>query len=151
MPAATPHRVRPACSCDALIVAAYELAPGQAWPLPQLAAWMEAVPSAVEPTLLDIDGSARSRRELLDTTARLRPRMLLIACRAASSPERGTERLLRELLAHCGECRLWLVADENTVDDSAARERWHRWIADTRLVPITAHDRLTDALEGWRR
>ena len=133
---------------DASIVAAFELPPGHAWPLPEHAAWMEAAPSAVEPTLLDIDGSARSRRELLDATARLRPRLLLIACRAASSPDRGTERLLRELLTHCGECRLWLVGDDNASDDGAARERWHRWISDTRLTPITAHDRLADALEG---
>lgn len=135
---------------DASIVAAFELAPGHAWPSPELQSWMDTVPLGAGPTLLDIDGSAGSRRELLDTTARLRPRLLLIACRAASSPDRGTERLLRELLAHCGECRLWLLGDEKASDDSAARDRWQRWLTDTRLTPITAHDRLIEAVEGRR-
>ncbi|MGJ7578930.1 DUF2868 domain-containing protein [Variovorax sp. RHLX14] len=135
----------------ALVVAAFELAPGHAWPAPELRDWMDAMPPDAEPTLLDIDGSARSRRELLDTTARLRPHLLLIACRAASSPDRGTERLLRELLAHCGECRLWLLGDEATPDDGIARDRWQRWLTDTRLGPIVAHDRLADALGGRRR
>ncbi|MDB5880088.1 MAG: hypothetical protein JWQ41_3502 [Variovorax sp.] len=141
---------------DASIVAAFELAPGHAWPSPELLAWIDTVPPGAEPTLLDIDGSAGSRRELLDATARLRPRLLLIACRAASSPDRGIERLLRELLLHCGACQLWLLGDEkasddDASDDSAARDRWQRWLADTRLTPITAHDRLVDAVEGWRR
>ncbi len=128
---------------DALIVAAYELPPGHPWPpagLPDTAA-----------AVLRVDGSAADRRTLLDTAARLRPRALLLVCRAAASPDRGTERLLRELLAHCGDCRLWLVPDIDTPAPSndPAVARWRRWLADSGLARITAHDMLADALAGW--
>ncbi|HEY9237364.1 MAG TPA: DUF2868 domain-containing protein, partial [Burkholderiaceae bacterium] len=74
-----------------------------------------------------------------------------LVCRAAASPDRGTERLLRELLAHCGDCRLWLVPDIDTPAPSndPAAARWRRWLADSGLARITAHDRLVDALAGW--
>lgn len=126
---------------DALIVAAYELPPDHAWPptgLPDTA------------TVLRIDGSAADRRTLLDTATWLRPRAALLACRAAASPDRGTERLLRELLAHCGDCRLWLVrnADAPASSDDPAATRWRRWLADCGLVRITAHDSLADALNA---
>lgn len=126
---------------DALIVAAYELPTDDAWPptgLPDTA------------TVLRVDGSAAERRMLLDTAARLRPRAALLACRAAASPDRGTERLLRELLAHCGDCRLWLVRDTGTPasPDDPAAARWRQWLADCGLARITAHDALADALTG---
>lgn len=136
---------------DALMVAAFELPTEQPWPPADLPA--HAAP------VLRIDGSAADRRRLLDTTAGLRPRALLLACRAAASPDRGTERLLRELLAHCGDCRLWLLADPDTpaaagdtTEDAAgdaAVARWQRWLADSGLARIGAHDRLADALAGW--
>ena len=83
-----------------------------------------------------------------DTAARLRPRAALLACRAAASPDRGTERLLRELLAHCGDCRLWLVRDADTPasPDDPAAARWRQWLEDCGLARITAHDTLADAL-----
>lgn len=146
---ADPGAVRlPAPPCatdttDALVVAAYELPPEHPWPpagLPDSAA-----------AVLRIDGSAADRHTLLDTAARLRPRAALLACRAAASPDRGTERLLRELLAHSGDCRLWLVPEVDTPASSndAAAARWRRWLADCGLARITAHDTLADALAGW--
>jgi len=124
---------------DALIVAAYELPTDDAWP-------PTGVPDTA--TVLRVDGSAADRRMLLDTAARLRPRATLLACRAAASPDRGTERLLRELLAHCGDCRLWLVRDADTPasPDAAAAARWRQWLEDCGLARITAHDTLADAL-----
>ena len=124
---------------DALIVAAYELPTDDAWP-------PTGVPDTA--TVLRVDGSAADRRMLLDTAARLRPRAALLACRAAASPDRGTERLLRELLAHCGDCRLWLVRDADTPasPDAAAAARWRQWLEDCGLARITAHDTLADAL-----
>ncbi len=124
---------------DALVVAAYELPPDHPWP-------PDGLPDTT--TVLRVDGSAGDRRTLLDTAARLRPRALLLACRAAASPDRGTERLLRELLSHCGECRLWLVPEFDTPapPDGAAPARWRRWLADCGLARITAHDTLADAL-----
>jgi hypothetical protein len=127
---------------DALIVAAYELPADDAWPPAGLQAMVRTA------TVLRVDGSAADRRLLLDTAARLRPRAALLACRAAASPDRGTERLLRELLAHCGDCRLWLVRDAVTPalpgDPNAAR--WRQWLADCGLARVTAHDTLADAL-----
>jgi uncharacterized protein (UPF0264 family) len=48
--------------------------------------------------LMKVAARAGAEGLLLDTAARLRPRTLLLVCHAASSPDRGTERLLRELL-----------------------------------------------------
>lgn len=132
---------------DTLIAVGFELPPDMPWPPAALV--------TARAQTLRIDGSAQQRRHLLDTVARVRPRALLIACHATSSPDRGTERLLRELLAHCGECRLWLigatppdpVADTN--EALAARQRWRRWLADTGLQRITPSDDLTTALKGW--
>lgn len=135
-----PAPPRAAATTDAFVVAAYELPPEHPWPPAGLPGTAAAV--------LRVDGSAADRRMLLDTAARLRPRALLLACRAAASPDRGTERLLRELLAHCGDCRLWLVPEVNTSapPDDAAPARWRRWLADCGLARITAHDTLAGAL-----
>ncbi|WP_198088025.1 DUF2868 domain-containing protein, partial [Variovorax sp. E3] len=81
-------------------------------------------------------------RALLDALARARPRTVLLVCHAASSPDRGTERFVREVLAHCGECRLWLVG----APDTGATQRWLDWLRDTGLERITASDRLDTAL-----
>jgi hypothetical protein len=126
---------------DALVVAAFELPAEWPWPPADL-------PDAASP-VLRIDGSAAGRRELLDRVAHLRPRALLLACRAGASPDRGTERLLRELLAHCGDCRLWLLTDGDAPTPTDAMRRWRQWLSDCGLERITAHDGLTDALAGW--
>lgn len=139
--AARPHApLRPVDTGDALVVAGFELPPDLAWPPAGLPA---------DARLLRIDGSAEARRTLLDTAAQLRPRALLLACRATASPDRGTERLLRELLAHCGDCRLWLLPDDDgaTVSEAGAG-RWRDWLQDCGLGRIAAHERLSDALAG---
>ncbi|MEJ8851425.1 DUF2868 domain-containing protein [Variovorax rhizosphaerae] len=109
--------------------------------LPEETPWPPAgLPPSIAP-VLHVDGSAGQRHAVLATIGRLRPRTLLVACHAASSPDRGTERLLRELLAHCGECRLWLMAG-----DEAARGRWRRWLGDVGLDCIKACDNLAATL-----
>lgn len=110
---------------EAVMVVGFELPPETPWPPAGLSASAEPV--------LRIDGSAAQRRVLLDSTARARPRTLVMVCHAASSPDRGTERLLRELLGHCGEIRLWLLDGEE-----AARARWRRWLVDVGLERIAA-------------
>ena len=154
----TPEGLRAAEVADVCVVAGYELPPEWPWPPPGL-------PAAAR--VLRIDGSARARRELLDTVARLRPRLLLLACRAEASPDRGTGRLLRELLSHCGECRLWLLgageSGQATVagpddashkgpsdrhdDNDEARQRWCRWLADVGLECVAAHIEPASALQ----
>lgn len=105
---------------DIRIVIGFELPPDAPWPPPGLA--LEGA------ELLRIDGSAPSRRAALDRLAQARPRTVVLACHAASSPDRGTERFLREVLALCGECRLWLG------DGPAAR--WSDWLRDTGLQRV---------------
>lgn len=143
-----PDGLLEANATDTLTAVGFELPPETPWPPDALV--------AANAQILRIDGSAQQRRHLLDTVARMRPRALLIACHAASSPDRGTERLLRELLAHCGECRLWLIgatppdATAAASDELAARQRWRRWLGDTGLQRITASDDLATALKGWQ-
>jgi hypothetical protein len=129
-----PAGLKPGEASDALLVVGFELPPEWPWPPAPL-------PAGAAPALR-VDGSAAQRRELLDAVARLRPRLLVIACHATSSPDRGTERLLRELRGHCDECRLWLAGG-----DDAARRRWRRWLADAGLERIVAHDTLEAALQ----
>ena len=67
-----------------------------------------------------------------------RPRLLVLAVHASASPDRGTERLLRELLPLAGQVRLWPLpagsADPGHGQQGAAR--WQRWLKDADLGPI---------------
>ena len=123
----TPDGLSAADASDALMLVGFELPPETPWP--------PGTPHLDAVQTLRIDGSAPARRQLLDTAAQVRPRVLVMMCRAASSPDRGIERLLRELLGHCGECRLWLVGE--TPD---GRQRWRRWLHDVGLERIAADD-----------
>ena len=84
--------------------------------------------------------------QALDLLARLRPRRVLVGCNAAASPDRGTERFLREVAALSSECRLWLQGGGATAE---SRSRWHAWLADTGLGRIEASDEPLGALRGW--
>jgi len=55
-----------------------------------------------------------------------------VACQAAASPDRGTERLLRELLPLAGALHLGLVDADQASD--AERARWPRWLQDAGLA-----------------
>lgn len=125
-------------TADTLVAIGFELPPEQDWP-------PAALDSAALRTLR-IDGSAAERRELLDLLARIRPRRAVIGCRAAASPDRGTERFLREVMALCGECRLWLLG---APDDLAARSRWQAWLAEAGLDALGAADAPEAVLHGW--
>ncbi len=120
---------------DAFFVLGFELPPDMPWP-------PAALPAAVAAQAQRIDGSAPARRAVLDQLARVHPRTVLMVCHAASSPDRGTERFLRELLAHCGECRLWLADSPG----AGATQRWLDWLRDTGLERIAASERLEAAL-----
>jgi len=94
-----------------------------------------------------IDGSAPARRALLDQLALARPRAVLLVCHAASSPDRGTERFLREVLAHCGECRLWPAQAAKDAADQGLAQRWVDWLQGTGLQRVAATHQLEDALQ----
>ncbi|MBS0344402.1 MAG: DUF2868 domain-containing protein, partial [Proteobacteria bacterium] len=84
---------------DAALLAGFELPPDQAWPPQPMPAALEALPR--------VDGSMAQRQALLDTMARRRPRLLVLAVHASASPDRGAERLLREVLPLAGQVQLW--------------------------------------------
>ncbi|MFM9927681.1 DUF2868 domain-containing protein [Variovorax sp. H27-G14] len=127
---------------DVRFVVGFELPPEMPWPPAELSIALSSNPAT---QVHRIDGSAPSRRALLDQLARIHPRTVLMVCHAASSPDRGTERFLREVLAHCGECRLWLADAPDVNANTAATQRWLDWLRDTGLQRITASDRLNVA------
>ena len=132
---ATPSSLPASELQDAIFVLGFELPPDMPWP-------PAALPAAIAAQAQRIDGSAPTRRALLDQLARVHPRTVLMVCHAASSPDRGTERFLREVLAHCGECRLWLADSP----DANATQRWLDWLRDTGLERVAASERLEAAL-----
>ncbi len=162
-PAAVPPGLAPERTQDLLVTVGFELPPETVWPPAALAALTQeqAAPPTGSPIhVRRVDGSLSERRALLDLLADWRPRRVLIACRAAASPDRGTERFLRDVLALCGECRLWLLhADAlREIDGGALHpadadvQRWQAWLADTALGParIRASDSVDAVLEGWQ-
>lgn len=89
------------------------------------------------------DGSATSRKELLTRLAKARPARVLLVCDGAASPDRGTERFMREVLARSGRvdfCLLGTAVPEGfgPLGDSneAYRQRWQQWLSDSGLAEI---------------
>lgn len=139
LPHLVPHNLAIGDTTNALMAIGFELPDELPWP-----------PAALEmrgATSMRIDGSAGARHQLLDALARLRPRRVLVGCHAGSSPDRGTERFLREVMALCGDCRLWLFG---AVVDDDARQRWHAWLTDANLDGIPAGDALEPLLHDWK-
>ncbi|WP_256856459.1 DUF2868 domain-containing protein [Variovorax sp. KK3] len=123
----SPAALAPGETTDMLLAIGFELPDELHWPPPEL--------DEASTRALRVDGSAAARREALDLSMQLRPRRLLVACHAAASPDRGTERFLRELASHSGECRLWLLGNTASPD---ARSRWHAWLSATGLSRFEA-------------
>lgn len=121
-----------------LAVIGFELPPECDWPPPGL-------PAAA--LVQRIAGSAAEREGVLDALARERPRTLVLACHGASSPDRGTERFVRELLPHCGECRLWLAGPAAPAEARLAR--WRDWLRAAGLAEVDCQAELRLALQGW--
>ena len=138
-PHLTPHGLPDGDTIDTLVAIGFELPDELRWPPVTL--------DGANATVLRVDGSAGARRELLDTLMRTRPRRVLVGCSAASSPDRGTERFLREVASRSGECRLWLLGGATT--DEGARQRWLTWLAEVGLDSIPAVDTPAAALRGW--
>ncbi len=106
-------------------VIGFELPPEVQWPVPGLE----------EAELLQrIAGTGQERRALLDALARRRPRALLVVCHAQSSPDRGTERFLREAAQQAERTALLPLAASGT-DDASVR-RWQDWLAHSDLAHV---------------
>ena len=104
---------------DMLALIGFELPAELPWPPHPLPAHAGLV--------MNIAGSAAERLQVLQALAQAHPRTAVLACHAAATPDRGTERFVRELLPHCGECRLWLTGAQ--APTSAQVQRWTDWLA----------------------
>lgn len=120
----------------------FELPQAQAWPPPQ----------AASAALVErIAGTQDERSRVLAALARLHPGALVLVCNAAATPDRGTERFLREACSHAGQCALWLVlpgspgAPSGSAPSSAPAQRWRDWL-DTRGLPTVPT--FTDAAQA---
>ncbi|WP_349741126.1 DUF2868 domain-containing protein [Roseateles cavernae] len=82
------------------------------------------------PLALRIAGAADEKRRLLAQLQDLAPQRLLLVCHGPSSPDRGTERFVREALQRVGAGALLLSGE-------AGAARWHSWVADCAL-PLQA-------------
>ncbi|SIR31444.1 Protein of unknown function [Pseudacidovorax sp. RU35E] len=105
------------------VLLAFELPPERPWPPVD-------VPAGIRTWACD--GSAAGRDAAVRQVAAWRPGRLVVACQAAASPDRGTERLLRELLPLAGALHLGLVDADQASD--AERARWPRWLQDAGLA-----------------
>ncbi|AMM25964.1 DUF2868 domain-containing protein [Variovorax sp. PAMC 28711] len=141
---ADPGRVRHAATTglaadrtrDALWVVGFELPDDIAWPPTGL--------HATVAELAKVDGSAAQRTGLLDRLTVARPARVLLACHGLSSPDRGTERFLREVQAQCGECRLCLLGAAQTP------ARWRDWLTDAGLGALQVDVQPEALLNGWQ-
>ena len=87
---------------------------GVPWPLPDL-------PESTEPPQR-IAGSASERQAVLAQLAQSRPESLLLVVHAASSPDRGTARFVREAMREAGRTALLLNGNEG------GARRWRDWM-----------------------
>ncbi|HEV8689973.1 MAG TPA: DUF2868 domain-containing protein, partial [Ideonella sp.] len=92
----------------------FELPPDTTWPLLRSSgdgAWDRCLP-----------GEASERREVIELALSTRPRALLVVCRAAATPDLGTERFVRALTAHADRAALWLQGH-------GEHPAWRPWLA----------------------
>lgn len=117
------------------IAIGFELAPQLIWPPSD---WPSDLPNQM------CDGSATSRTHVLAQLAGAPPRRVLLVCDAAASPDRGTERFVRELLQRSGGVDLLLRVATSAPDSSNDfARRWRDWI-DTTGLPMPL---VTNAVE----
>lgn len=128
----------PGASGSALAVVGFELPQAQDWPPAALA-------QAAQYTK-QISGTLDERRSVLDALAQLHPRALLLVCNAAATPDRGTERFVREACSHAGQCALWLADPPAGRGQPPNRERWRHWLDAAGLQAIATFAQPTDAL-----
>ena len=103
----------------------FELPPESAWP--PLAAGADVWSRRIA-------GTSSERADVLETLRQARPARLLIVCHAASSPDRGTARFVREAVAHAGASQLLLIGSFEAADAA----RWAAWLRAAEFVPAVA-------------
>ena len=136
LPSAAPTAPLPAGAYQpVLALVGFELAAPPDWPPQSLASQAALVEC--------IAGSIEERSRVLAALAQLRPQALLLVCDAGATPDRGTERFLRDAARHAQHCALWLVGHNDTPP-----QRWHDWL-DKLNWPQLARLHQTAEVEIW--
>jgi hypothetical protein len=117
------------------LVLGFELPPETDWPAWPLSAGVQAQ---------RIEGTQQERADLLQALAGAPPHRLLIACHAPSSPDRGTERFVREASGLAGACAVLLLGARQASDIA----RWRDWLARTALTSVEVHTEV-QAAQTW--
>lgn len=133
MPATAP--AAPVADAGTRLLLGFELPPEAPWP-------PFAPPAAVQ--VQRMDGSQRERAELLQRLTAAPAHRLLVACHAASSPDRGTERFLREACSASAACAVLLGGARQEADTA----RWRDWLQRSDLVQLTVLSE-PEAARAW--
>lgn len=92
---------------------------------------------------VDVPGDSDSRHALIDRLARSPAARAVVACNAASSPDRGTARFLRDVSSRVGAMALLLVVPEGHTNARAAV--WTAWLRDAGLGQAPLFEQVADA------
>ena len=120
-----------------LALVAFELTAPLEWPQPlaQQAALVES-----------IAGSIEERSRILAALAQLRPQALVLVCDASATPDRGTERFLRDAAHHAQHSALWLYGQNPSAP--VPPPRWHDWLDKPNAPQLTCLHNLCE-VQSW--
>jgi hypothetical protein len=121
-----------------VVLIGFELPDGLPWPTPDLATVADQVHT--------ISGTMSERLSLLTTLAAAPGVDALIVCSAASSPDRGAERFLRQVCAEATGCALLPLGGDGAGANNKP-QRWADWLAATDLQAVTFCATVSDALQ----
>jgi hypothetical protein len=121
-----------------IVLIGFELPDSLPWPPPELAAAADQVHT--------ISGTMGERLNLLTALAAAPGVEALVVCSAASSPDRGAERFLRQVCAEAASCALLpLGSDEAGAGNKP--QRWADWLGAADLKPVVFCATSGDALQ----
>lgn len=115
---------------------------GAAWVAFELPPELVVSPAGADVWSRRISGTSDERSEVLEALRARHPARLLIVCHAASSPDRGTARFVREAAGHVSAAALLLAGAAVSAEDAA---RWADWL---RAAGLESTELLTDEAAG---
>lgn len=120
-------------------VIGFELPQNLAWP-PSWAAGNRLVEKT--------DGSAASKRATLAQLRLAGPKRLIVICNSTASPDRATERFIREA-ATCADATAVLLVSSSVEDASSSAKRWLDWLPPLGLDKVFNHS--PDTAVKWAK
>lgn len=94
--------------------------------LPQNLSWPPSW-AAADRLVEKTDGSAASKRAALAQLRLVSPKRLIVICNRAASPDRATERFIREA-STCADATAVLLLTSSVEDASLSAKRWLDWL-----------------------